>query len=93
MGAYIDTSDKGAFELAHADAIGTSGIFDITGAYSVTALFEVTVGDKGGGVVGDFINIADAPVPGPVVGAGLPGLLVACGGLIALARRRRRNAA
>ena len=29
-------------------------------------------------------------VPGPLAGAGLPGLLVACGGLLALARRRRR---
>jgi len=28
-------------------------------------------------------------VPGPVVGAGLPGLLIACGALVALARRRR----
>ena len=30
-------------------------------------------------------------VPGPVLGAGLPGLIAACSGLIALARRRRRN--
>ena len=30
-------------------------------------------------------------VPGPVVGAGMPGLVIACGGLLALARRRRQR--
>jgi hypothetical protein len=39
-------------------------------------------------LVGQFSVTATAPVPGPIVGAGLPGLVMAFAGLIAWRRRR-----
>jgi hypothetical protein len=40
---------------------------------------------------GQEANFDIAAVPGPVVGAGVPGLVAACAGLLGLARRRRRQ--
>ena len=46
-------------------------------------------------VVGDELltSVSTAAVPGPIVGAGLPGLVAACGALLALVRRRRQQVA
>jgi hypothetical protein len=43
-----------------------------------------------GGTSGYGGNLSVFAVPGPVLGGGLTGLILACGGLLALARRRRK---
>src|SRR5262245_882236 len=46
-----------------------------------------------GSVATSLLTNAFSVVPGPIAGAGLPGLVVACGGLLGLARRRRQKIA
>lgn len=59
------------------------------GLYSVTQLYTI-VANSAGTLALSTMSIS--AVPGPMVGAGLPGLLAAAAGLLALARRRRKVA-
>jgi hypothetical protein len=62
-------------------AVVASG-FTLTGELDITATgFQLSNS-----------SITVSAVPGPILGAGLPGLIMACGGLLALARRRRKAA-
>jgi hypothetical protein len=54
---------------------------------------DILCGGTQTGCTGGLTGPVDVPVPGPVVGAGLPGLLMACAGLVGLARRRRQKIA
>jgi hypothetical protein len=69
--------------------IGT-GIATLTGFNPTPATFVLTTQGPGGASTFSATTVA---VPGPVIGAGLPGLLLAFGGLVAWSRRRREQTA
>jgi hypothetical protein len=54
-------------------------------------LLTLNYADAAGGGTAAGISHTQNFVPFPALGAGLPGLVLACGGLIALARRRRQQ--
>ena len=65
------------------------------GSYDVTGFWFPL--DEHGQRIGDNVSATltlnpTFPLPGPIAGAGLPGLVFACGGLLAWLRRRKRAA-
>jgi hypothetical protein len=67
----------------------TPHAFEFMGIAGLNTLnFFVTDADQPSGFAFDVQSVVAAAVPGPIVGAGLPGLLMALGGLLVLRRRR-----
>ena len=79
------------------DAGVSNFVTSVTPFFLQTGLFSFRIIDTVNAAAGndfaiDNLSIEAAAVPGPIVGAGFPGLLMALGGLVALARRRRNLA-
>ena len=71
--------------------VNNATIADLTHPNAAGVLFIADVGFSAGQT--GVVDAHSVPVPGPIVGAGLPGLVLACGGLLGLARRRRQKIA
>jgi hypothetical protein len=78
------------------DLFFTGGFVDLSSIHLQVGFLNAgtscTTAFHGCNADGDLLS-QDIPVPGPIVGAGLPGLIFACGGLLGLARHRRRRIA
>jgi hypothetical protein len=85
-GSLVGRIGSGAFFLIGTDFTGTA---NSSGQLSLYYWDSINA-DNFGSVAA---TIDAAAVPGPIVGAGLPGLVMALGGLVILSRRRRNQAA
>jgi hypothetical protein len=77
-----------AFITANGGTVATAEAALIAGMLAGQSYLNIhTTGNPTGEIRGQLSALS--AVPGPIVGAGLPGLVAACCGLIAFARRRR----
>jgi len=90
--SFIGTTD-GSFTYDPPSNFTGTVFFIVQGALTNPPQYNGGGSFDGTNAVTDSIVVSAASVPGPVVGAGLPGLIAACGALFVWWRRKQNNTA
>jgi len=95
---FFDPTNPGTGNIGFSIGVSPGELGEVnTAVFSLANFQDLRIGLSagltmaGGGQESFTAQLGAAPVPGPIVGSGLPALVMACGGLIALARRRRQR--
>jgi hypothetical protein len=97
-GFNVYTFDAGQYSLPVPGAGSPPDLFTVgfvapAGSYALADLILANGNDVATANSGALFVPTSVSVPGPIVGAGIPGLVAACLGMVGLARRRKRRVA